>query len=240
MRITILLAGLAIMALSMPVAAEDRNSAATCVAGEQPIHRFPAWADKSDAICDYGFVEVNRRLADLLEAPSGAVNLEWLKAALGVPRFIQREGYAPNDFYAVNAGYQVALAGKNGWEMLIEAYERRREGAWGRTDDFDAKFLATGLTPQMEAENKGHCISEAEVLDRAIAAGWHYVPGGMESGTVGPIFGPGALATDDGRRLVLVNLSRTTELPPRETLAATCAWIFSFSESKETASPAPS
>ncbi|WP_428630433.1 hypothetical protein [Sphingopyxis sp.] len=234
MRIPILLAGLAIMALSTPVAAEDPESAASCLAGERPIHRFPAWADKSDAICDYGFVEVNRRLADLLEAPSGAVNIEWLKKTLGVPRFIQREGYEPNGFFVVNAGYQVALAGQDGWEMVIEAYERRREGAWGRKDDFNVKFHGMGLNPQMEAANKGRCISEAAMLDRAIAAGWRYVPGGMESGTAGPIFMPGGLVNDDGRTLVLINLSRTTELPPRETLEATCAWIFSFSELKQT------
>jgi hypothetical protein len=39
-----------------------------------------------------------------------------------------------------------------------------------------------------------------------------------------------ALAKDDGRRLRLINLSQTTELPSREKLEATCAWIFSFSE----------
>lgn len=234
MRFPILLAALAVAALSGPAAAEQPGASAVCSDGQRPIQRYPNWSANSDAICDYGFVEANRRLAGLLEAPSGGVNVEWLKRTLGIPRFVQRDGYEPNGFFVVNAGYQVALTGQDGWEMVIEAYERRREGVRGRKENFDVKFHGTGLNPQMEAANRGRCISEAAVLDRAIAAGWRYVPGGMESGTAGPLFIPGALVTEDGRSLVLINLSRTTELPPRETLEATCAWIFSFSELKET------
>ena len=234
MRFPILLAVLAIAALPRVAAAEQPEVAAVCTDGKSPMQRFPNWATSSDAVCDYDFIEVNRRLAGLLELPSGGANVAWLKQALNIPRFVQREGYEPNGFFVVNAGYMVALSGPNGWEMVIETYERRREGDWGRKDNFDVTFHGTGLSPVMEADSRGRCLTEAALLDRAIAAGWRYVPGAIESGTAGPIFMPGALVTDDGRRLRLVHLSNTSELPPRETLEATCAWIFSFNELKET------
>ncbi len=225
MRFLILLATLVIAAHSGPAMAQKLEDSAVCTDGQQPIERYRNWSENSDAICNYGFVEANRLLAGVLEASSGGVNLAWLKRALGIPRFVQRKGYEPNGFFVVNAGYQVAPTGQDGWEMVIEAYERCSKGAWGRKDVFDVKFHGTGRAPQMESENRGRCISEAAVLDRAIAAGWRYVPGTIVSGTAGPAFWVGALSTDDGRSLVLVNLSRTSELPPCETLEATCAWI---------------
>ncbi|MDO9367675.1 MAG: hypothetical protein Q7T68_03825 [Sphingopyxis sp.] len=232
MRIVISVGALAMTALATSAGAAE--PATGCASGEQPIRRIQNWSDKSDAVCSYGFIEANQRLAGLIEAPRGTVGVEWLKHTLGIPRFIQREGYEPNQFFVVNAGYQVALTGPDGWEMVIEAYDRRREGAWGRKADFQVKFHATGLSPEVEAASKGRCLTEASVLDRALAAGWRYVPGGMVSGTAGPLFAPGALVTDDGRSLVLVNLSRTSELPARDKLESTCAWIFSFGEHNET------
>jgi hypothetical protein len=229
----------AIAALAAPAAAEPPAEAAACETGDRPIRFYSNWSAKSDAICDYGFVEANHRLAGLLELPGGDASIDWLKHTMGIPHLVQREGFAPNGFFTINAGYQVALAGPDGWEMVIEAYQRRREGAWGRKDDFEVKFHGVGLSPQQETESRGRCLSEAAVLDRAIAAGWRYVPGAIESGTAGPIFMPGALVKDDGRRLVLIHLSRTTELPPRATLEATCAWIFSFAELHETGAGTP-
>lgn len=239
MRLSLLIAALAIATMSGPAAAQSQEQGVGCVEGDRPVIRYPAWASRSDAVCDYGFIEANHRLAGLLEAPGGAAGIAWLKHTLGIPKFIQREGYEPNGFYVINAGYQVSLAGTDSWEMIVEAYQRRREGAWGRKDDFTVKFHMTGLNPATEAASKGRCLSEAAVLDRAIAAGWRYVPGGMDSGTAGPIFVPGALVKDDGRRLTLVHLSRTTELPPRETLEATCAWIFAFAEAQEIRTATP-
>lgn len=221
------------------VAAETAAPIAACQTGERPIRFYANWSANSNAICDYGFVEVNHRLAALLELPGGGASVDWVKRTLGIPHFVQREGFAPNGFFTINAGHQVALAGPDGWEMVVEAYERRREGAWGRKDDFEVKFHGVGLTPQMEAENRGRCLSEAAVLDRAIAAGWRYVPATAVHGTAGPMSWPGTLATDDGRSLMLLNLSRTTELPPRETLEATCAWIVSFKDLHETPPAAP-
>lgn len=239
MRFPIPLAAVIIAAFVAPAAAEPPAAAAACQTGERPIRFYANWSANSDAICAYGFVEVNHRLAALLELPGGGASADWVKRTLGIPHFVQREGFAPNGFFTINAGYQVALAGPDGWEMVVEAYERRREGAWGRKDDFEVKFHGVGLTPQMEAENRGRCLSEAAVLDRAIAAGWRYVPATTVQGTAGPMSWPGALATDDGRSLMLLNLSRTTELPPRETLEATCAWIVSFKDLHETPPAAP-
>lgn len=223
-----------IAAIAVPAAAEPPADVVACETGERPIRFYSNWSSSSDAICNYGFVEANHRLAGLLELPGGGASLDWLKQTLDVPHFVQREGFEPNGFFTINAGHQVALAGPDGWEMVIEAYQRRREGAWGSKDEFEVKFHGVGPTAQMTAGKSGRCLSEAVVLDRAIAAGWRYVPGTMQSGTAGPIFMPGALVKDDGRRLVLVHLSRTSELPPRATLEATCAWIFSFGELKET------
>jgi len=235
MRLPIpLVAAAMIAAFVAPAAAEPPADAAVCRAGERPIKRFENWSRKSNAICEYGFIEVNRRLAGLIEAPGGAVSVEWLKRVLGIPAFVAREGYEPNGFYVIKAAHQVALAGEDDWEMIIATYHFRREGAWGRKDDFRIDFLGTGVNPATEAAYKGRCISEAEVLDRALAAGWRYAPSTLESGTVGPISMPGALVKDDGRRLVLIHLSRTTVLPSRATLEATCAWIASFHDVHET------
>ncbi len=235
MRLPILLAAAAaIAAFAAPAAAEPPADAAACQPGEKPINRHSNWSSKSNAVCDYGFIDVNRRLAGLIEAPGGEASVEWLKRVLGIPEFIAREGYEPNGFYVIKAAHQVALVGQDDWEMIIATYHYRREGAWGRKDDFRIDFLGTGINPATEAAYKGRCISEAEVLDRALAAGWRYVPSTIESGTAGPISMPGALVKDDGRRLVLIHLSRTSELPPRATLEAKCAWIAAFSELHET------
>ncbi|WP_439568530.1 hypothetical protein [Sphingopyxis sp.] len=239
MRIFILTAVLAVATATAPAAAalsEDRGS---CVEGQQPIRHFSNWSTNSEAICDYGFVEANRRIADLIEASSGEAGVEWLQKALGVPKFTRRDEWEPNSFYVVKAAHQVALVGRDNWEMIVATYQHRREGDWGRKDDFTVDFLGTGVAPTMEAAFKGRCLSEAEVLDRALAAGWHYVPGRIESGTAGPIFWPGSLSKVDGRSLSLAHLSRTTELPPRETLEATCAWIVKFEERRETRSAKP-
>jgi hypothetical protein len=229
-----LVAAAMIAAFVAPAAAEPPADAAACQTGERPIKHHPNWSSKSNAICDYGFIDANRRLAGLIEAPGGAVSVEWLKRVLRIPEFVAREGYEPNGFYIIKAAHQVALVGEDDWEMIIATYHYRREGAWGRKDDFRIDFLGTGVNPETEAAYRGRCISEAEVLDRALAAGWRYLPGAIESGTAGPIFMPGALVKDDGRRLVLVHLSGTTELPPRATLEAKCAWIAAFSELHET------
>lgn len=234
MRLPIPLVAAAMMAVFVvPAAAEPSADAAACLPGERPIKHFQSWSSESNAICDYGFIEVNRRLAELIEAPGGDASVAWLKRVLGIPAFVAREGYEPNGFYVIKAAHQVALAGHDDWEMIIATYHYRREGAWGRKDDFKVDFLGSGVNPATEAAYKGRCISEAEVLNRALAAGWRYVPSTIESGTVGPISMPGALVKDDGRRLVLLHLSRTAELPPRATLEATCAWIASFHELHE-------
>lgn len=236
MRIALLIAGLALFALlaATPILAQPNPApAAMCRTGDRPVSYRGGWPQTSDAICDYDFAEANRLLADMLEAPPTAVRTEWLKWRLGIPDFMQREGYEPNEFYVVNAGYYVVLAGASGWDMVVELYENRREGAWGSKDSVTVRFHSTVPTSQLDAKTNPGCLTEAALLDRAVAAGWHYVPGSMQSGTAGPIFVPGALATDDGRSLVLANLSRTSALPARETLEATCAWIFSFSEMTE-------
>ncbi|NIJ35747.1 hypothetical protein FHR22_000396 [Sphingopyxis panaciterrae] len=211
----------------------EAPAAASCRPGERPTSYQQGWPQTSDAICDYDFAEANRRLANLLELPAGAANIEVLKGLLDVPHFNLRDGYEPNEFYVVNAGYLAILAGRDGWDMVIAASADRREGAWGSKTHFGAKFLSTVPSPQLDVRTNPGCLSEAALLDRAIAAGWRYVPGGTQSGTAGPIFVPGALVKDDGRSLVLAKLSRTTALPPRETLEATCAWIFSFNEMVE-------
>lgn len=234
MRFPILTAALALAAPCGPAMAAPSEAASGCVAGERPIKHHPNWSSQSDAICDYGFIDFNRRLAGLIEAPGGEVSVEWLKRVLGIPEFVAREGFEPNGVYVIKAAHQVALAGQDDWEMIIATYHHRREGVWGRKDDFRVDFLGSGLNPATEAAYKGRCISEAEVLDRALTAGWWYVPGTIESGTAGPLFMPGALVKDDGRRLVLVHLSSTTELPPRATLEATCAWIVEFHDLHET------
>lgn len=240
MRLPMLVAALAIAAISRPAAAEPPHSGhgVGCTAGARPIKHYSNWSSNSDAVCDYGFVEVNRRLAQLIGAPSGDVSIAWLQAVLAVPEFTRREGWEPNGFYIINAAHQVALAGTDNWEMIIATYQRRSEGDWGRKDVFTIDFLSTGVNPATEAEYKGRCLSEAEVLDRATAAGWRYVPGEIGSGTAGPIFTPGALVKDDGRSLRLVHLSNTSELPSRETLEATCAWFFSFEEHRDIRTPA--
>ncbi|MBL0916077.1 MAG: hypothetical protein IBJ13_11380 [Sphingopyxis sp.] len=241
MRFSLLIAALAIAAMPGPAAAQPSSpgSGSGCAAGERSIRHYPNWSGKSDAICDYGFVEANRRLAELIEAPGGEASIAWLMRLLDIPAFNQREGWEPNGFYTINAAHQVALTGVDNWEMIIATYQRRREGAWGRKDDFMVDFLGTGIAPTMEAEYKGRCLSEAEALDRALAAGWRYVPGIIESGTAGPIFIPGSLVKDDGRSLSLVHLSRTMELPPRATLEATCAWISKFEERREARQATP-
>lgn len=233
MRLALLIAGLALFALPVAAPAEDPAFAPVCRTGDRPVSYHQGWPQTSDTICDYDFAEANRRLADLLEAPRSAVRTDWLKWHLGIPDFMQREGYEPNEFYVVNAGYYVVLAGARGWDMVVELYENRREGAWGSKDSVTVRFHSTVPTSQLDAKANPGCLTEAALLDRAIAAGWHYVPGSTESGTAGPIFVPGALATDDGRSLVLANLSRTSVLPARETLEASCAWILSFSEMVE-------
>lgn len=235
MRLPTPLVAAAMMALFVvPAAAEPSVDAAACRPGEQPIKHHQNWSSKSNAICDYGFIDFNRRLAGLIEARSGEVSVAWLTRVLGIPAFVARDDYKPNGFYVIQAAHQVALVGQDDWEMIIATYHYRREGTGGRKDDFAIDFLGTGIKAATEAAYTGRCISEAEVLDRALVAGWRYVPGGIESGTAGPIFMPGALVKDDGRRLVLVHLSRTTELPSRPTLEATCAWISAFRELHET------
>lgn len=204
--------------------AKSRKSSGICQPEKRPL-RTPSEGE-SDAVCSYDIAEFNRRLANFIEMPAGGFTLDYMQKLLSMPAMRQRPDLGYSKSYK-ETGYSTALAGKGGWTAIIDIYFRERDIIRGRRHDLT--ILSRVSFPSTYADPKqSNCITEAEILDRAIAAGWRYellsgdlsVP--MEDGT-SEIF-TAQLSKDDGRTLGISTLPDKNGAPPRAKLESTC-WI---------------
>ena len=211
----------------------------SCSAGEKAVSFRAGWAEKSDAICAYDFAEFNRRLSAIIEAPAGIFTPEYFAALFKAPPAEPRPGFEPNSFYSVNAGHSQILAGEWGWDVLITHYHTRSESKMGRKDQVTVQFRPAYITPfKFDDPKSSGCLTQSEIVDRALAAGWQYEIRQMRSerGSQRAWF-YGLLANDGGRTLTLAGLSvEGALLAPRKKLEATCAVILEFAETRVTQS----
>lgn len=198
----------------------------SCKAEVMALRQIADGPDKSDATCDYDFAEFNRRLANLLEVSSGTYTTAYLEKLLAMPPMQKRPDIGPNPSYRVMAEYSIVLAGKGGWSAKVEINLRKADIIPGRRSD--VRISARPTYPSVYADPKqSNCITEAEMLDRAIAAGWRYelLSGDLHQPMDGKSeFFTAQLSKDDGRILNFSTLPDKSGAPPRATLEATC-WI---------------
>ncbi len=199
----------------------------SCKAEVVALHQIGTGPDKSDATCDYDFAEFNRRLAHIVESPAGSYSPAYLEKLLAMPPMQKRPDIEPNAHYQVMAGYSIVLAGKGGWNARIEIYLNESDIIPGKRHNV-RMFSGPSYPADYADPKKSNCITDAEVFDRAITAGWRYTTGmdiyeNLDAyGNGHRIFG--MLANDDGRTLRFSALPDESGAPARAKLESTC-WI---------------
>ncbi|MEQ1540461.1 MAG: hypothetical protein ABL928_16165 [Sphingorhabdus sp.] len=198
----------------------------SCEPGVRTLRHRDEWISKSHAICPFDFAEYNRRLARILERPEGGYSPEYFSGLFGSQPMVQRPEWQPNAFYSVQSAWLLVLANKQDdathWNSALTAYFWK-SGTGGQTNTvvtLDNLPQGHSMLPSVSG-----CMTQAELFDNAIAAGWEYA---VKEWIVEhrPNVKEGLLVHKDGRALTLQEFSGPDgQLPTREQMESKCSAI---------------
>lgn len=214
---------------SLPAAVQS-----ACKPGRRHLRFRTEWISNSHAICPFDYVEFNRRVAAVIELPEGGYSPEYFSGLFGPQAMVQRPEWQPNGFYSTQSAWLLVLAAEkedaNDWNSALTLYIWK----WGVAGKSRTR-IQFDILPQgrMDQPASSGCLTQAELMDRATAAGWEYATREWIV-EFGPDRKEGLLIHKDGRSLTLQGLSGPDGLlPPRAQLEAKCAEILKFSAESE-------